>query len=58
MTCNHHHPLHPPVVPPHGHVQHGHRVLVGEAVAGVTGAEEGLVVVAGELGQPWDQLVH
>ena len=33
-------------------------VLVGHGVAGVAGAEEGLVVVLRELGQPRHQLLH
>lgn len=39
--------LHAPIVAPHCHVENRHRVLVRETVAGVAGAEEGLIVVAG-----------
>ena len=39
-------------------VEGGGGVLVGHAVAGVAVAEEGLVVVLGQLGQAGDHLLH
>ena len=50
--------LHAPIAAPHSDVEDRHGVLVGEAVAGVAGAEEGLVVVAGQLGKAWDELLY
>ena len=39
-------------------VEGGGGVLVGHGVAGVAGAEEGLVVVVGQLGQAGHELLH
>ena len=39
-------------------VEGGAGVLVGHGVAGLAGAEEGLVVVVGQLGQAGHELLH